>query len=300
MELDAAWTSDSLEFQRLQVKSPDLSRLFSSLPAGAGEVTLESRLPLAWSGLDVPPKWGTPQIPEAVTVKAELARSPGEPTSLEGTWAPDEGAIHLNAAILPDLFVPDHQLNLVLDGSVPRWSPEADVASIASNWSGAWSIRTTSEQAGLDTEDGQIDVTVQRTGTGPWSVDFDVLELRTLGARPQLDVEQAGLTSWWTRVDLLDSRWIPGRFRNVRQKGPLSMRRFPARQGRCGRLRCHTGRRFHPGDIHGPLDLGVVGPIRRPWPRAGCGCPASLRPYPRLAGGSDAGSGRPTGTVVAD
>ena len=98
-----------------------------------------------------------------MTVKAELARSSGEPTSLEGTWALDEGAIHLNAAILPDLFVPDHQLNLVLDGSVPRWSPEADVASIASDWSGAWSIRTASEQAGLDTEDGQIDVTVQRT-----------------------------------------------------------------------------------------------------------------------------------------
>ncbi|MGB1671482.1 MAG: hypothetical protein ACPHCT_08405, partial [Flavobacteriales bacterium] len=187
MELDAAWTSDSLEFQRLEVRSTDLSHLFSSLPAGPGEVTLETRLPLAWSGLDVPPKWGTPQIPDAVTVKAELASSSGEPTSLEGTWSPDEGAIQLNAAILPDLFVPDHQLNLALDGSVPRWSPEADMASIASDWSGTWSIRKASEQVGLDTEDGRVDVTVQRTETGPWSLDFDVLgRCAPLALNPQL------------------------------------------------------------------------------------------------------------------
>lgn len=280
VELDAAWTSDSLEFQRLRVKSPDLSRLFSSLPAGAGEVTLESRLPLAWSGLDVPPKWGTPQIPEAVTVKAELARSSGEPTSLEGTWAPDEGAIHLNAAILPDLFVPDHQLSLVLDGSVPRWSPEADVAYIASDWSGAWSIRTASEQAELDTEDGQIDVTVQRTGTGPWSVDFDVLgRCAPLALNPQLALfgdltcsgqltldEQAGLTSWWTHVDLLDSRWIPqAGFGTSGQNGaPLSMRRLALRgRGDADVFAATLDGDFIQGDIHGPLDLGDwSGPIQ--------------------------------------
>ncbi|MGB1671572.1 MAG: hypothetical protein ACPHCT_08855, partial [Flavobacteriales bacterium] len=187
VELDAAWTSDSLEFQRLQVRSTDLSRLFSSLPAGAGKVTLQTRLPLAWSGLDVPPKWGTPQIPETVTVDAELASSAEEPTSLQGTWAPEEGAIHLNAVIPPDLFVPDHQLNLALDGSVPRWTPEADVASIASNWSGTWSIRKASEQAGLDTEDGRMNVTAQRTGSGPWSVEFDVLgRCAPLVLNPQL------------------------------------------------------------------------------------------------------------------
>ena len=64
VELDAAWTSDSLEFQRLRVKSPDLPRLFSSLPAGAGEVTSRVAFPSLGRAWMFPRNGALPRFPK--------------------------------------------------------------------------------------------------------------------------------------------------------------------------------------------------------------------------------------------
>ena len=270
-ELDATWTEDSLECHRLRVVTPDLSQFASSLPNGEGSMTLQTHLPLAWSGGDVAPKWGSPRIQDDVTIKVEVAGSSSERTTLNGTWTPKTGTVRMTAAIQPDLFASDHQLTLTLDGSMPKWTPEEDVASLSSVWSGSWSIRTLSENAGLDADDGRLDLTLQRSNAGPWSARFDVLgRCAPLNLNPELALfgdlacsgeltadEQGGLASWWAHVDLLDSRWIPkAGFGASGQNGaPLSMRRMSLRsRGDADVFAATLDGDFVQGDIEGPLD----------------------------------------------
>ena len=297
VELDAVWTSDSLEFRRLQVRSEDLSQLSSSLPVGTGRLTLRTRLPLAWSGLDGPLEWGSPRVPEDVTVTAEFAGASRQRTSLNGTWTPDEGTVHLEAVIQPDLIAPNHRLNLALDGAIPEWTPEADVASIASEWSGTWSIRNAAKQAGLGIDDGRIDVTLLRTEAGPWSTQFNVLgRCAPLSLNPELAIigdvecsgdvhlnENGGLRSWSTRFDLLNSRWISqtGLGASRQHGAALSMQRLSLRgRGDADVFAAALDGDFIQGDMEGPLNLGDwFGPIQEAL--ASGGFAESPTPYDR-------------------
>ena len=136
-----------------------------------------------------------------------------------------------------------------------------------------------------------MNVTAQRTGSGPWSVEFDVLgRCAPLVLNPQLALfgdltcsgqltldEQAGLASWWTHVDLLDSRWIPqAGFGASRQNGaPLSMRRLSLRgRGDADVFAATLDGDFIKATSRGPCTHGDwSGPIQEAWPRAGLRMP---------------------------
>ena len=108
--------------------------------------------------------------------RAELLGDATEHTAVSGTWTPSAGLVVLDAALAPDIGIPQHGVTLSMRGEVPIWKPgQLDHAlQPTTHWDGQWTISTTEDVPGWTSGSGDLTMDVGLTDGGRWSAQFDV------------------------------------------------------------------------------------------------------------------------------
>lgn len=295
LRMSAGWSADSLELNSLFLDIPSLSVLSTDLPKASGTLDLHGPLRVPTTGLSHGAlEWGTPQIHGAVKWSGAVSVSDQAPTTLTGTWTPTSGTVNSQALIRPGFCgVPNHSLSLNLEGRLPKWDAAADNQEGPSplDWNGQWSIETMASPLGLTNGSGSLEVQVRQSDADAWLGQFNInghcapmtlsesLELYGPVSCKGEVVIQSDLTpaSWWTHVDMTDSRWIPKRgFGSSTSPGaPLTMHRFSLQaEGTANEFLATLDGDFAQGQIGGPLDPdGWTGPIQQALASGGFAAP---------------------------
>ncbi|MBK12832.1 MAG: hypothetical protein CL849_04815, partial [Crocinitomicaceae bacterium] len=292
LELDAGslqtsvgWSMDSLKLNSLFLDIASLSVLSTDGPKSPGTLYFQGPLRIPITGLTTGnPEWGTPEIQGELTWSGTIAHDSQPPTTLSGTWIPESGAIETTAIIRPDFYgVPNHVLRLNLAGMLPKWTATtSDEPSISPlDWNGKWSIETVDASPGLTSGSGDIAFQIHQPETDSWLGQFDIdgrcdpltmsesLELYGLFSWKGEVTLQNDLTpaSWWTHMDITDSRWIPkpGFGSSTSAGAPMAMHRFSLQaRGTASEFLASLDGDFVQGTIEGPLDSdGWTGPVQQ-------------------------------------
>ncbi len=285
LKTSVGWSMDSLQLNSLFLDVPSLSALYTDVPEASGTLDLRGPLQMPITGLsNGPPEWGMPEIQGELTWNGTIAADSHPLTTHSGTWIPASGAVETKASIGPGFFgIPHHFLTLDLAGTLPKWTATAnDQAALSPlNWNGQWSIETVGPSLGLTSGSGDIAFEIRQPAADGWLGQFDIdgrcapltlsesLELYGLVSWKGEVTLQNDLTpeSWWTHMDITDSRWIPKRgFGSSPTTGaPLSMHRFSLQaRGTASEFLAMLDGDFAKGRIEGPLDSdGWTGPVQQ-------------------------------------
>jgi len=292
LELDAGflqtsvgWSMDSLQLNSLFIDVPRLSVLSTDVPEASGTLDLRGplRMPIV-SLSNGTPEWGTPEIQGELTWSGTIATDSQPPTTVSGTWIPESGAVETTAIIRPGFYgVPHHILTLNLAGTLPKWTASTTDQAVLSplDWNGQWTIETEGTSLGLTSGSGDIAFQIRQSTADGWLGQFDIvgrcapltlsesLELYGMASWKGEVTLHNDLTSasWWTHVDMTNSRWIPKRgFGSSTSAGaPLAMHRFSLQvQGTASEFLATLDGDFAQGRIEGPLDpQGWTGPVQQ-------------------------------------
>ena len=282
MELDATWTADSLQLHNGQFALADAGLLSPVLADLGLQLQMEGPLRRAWSEVHHVPEWGDPMLTGPVMWRAELLGDATEHTAVSGTWTPPSGLVVLDAALAPDIGIPQHGVTLSMRGEVPIWKPgQLDHAlQPTTHWDGQWTISTTEDVPGWTSGSGDLTVDVGLTDAGRWSAQFDAAgECAPMGLTESLELygdlsvrgefkaaSESMESAWWTHLELVNARWIPKPgFGNRSEFGaPLSLERFALHaQGNDTVFTADLDGDFVVGQIKGPLNPdGWMGPVQ--------------------------------------
>ena len=274
IDSEAAWRSDSLRFNRLEVDAQDLADWSPSLPPFSAALTLVGPLVIPLTDTThLPGQWDQMEALGTLSWEITTRSKTGHPASSSGLWTPQTGQVEVAMDIDSDCFpaLQGHGPALDVAGFVPSW-PLSDKAPTASLY-GSWQLDHRGNGNGLNVDEGNVSLAVSLDSTGLWRAQSslgaqlmplaigETLDLQgQLSAQASVAVDSNGrLSAWSCDLDIAQGKWFPHlRFgaRPVKSSPPLPMRKFEwSAAGDSLRFNSELDGDFLRGTLSGPMQL---------------------------------------------